>query len=82
MNELAGRCALPSEISVARRDTAPGNAGPALKERWIIGPFDPGGSPGPPGRLKLPGPRRLIWLSITARLWMLAKMKLCCGGRT
>jgi hypothetical protein len=33
MNELAGRWALPSWMSVARRDTAPGKAGPALKAR-------------------------------------------------
>lgn len=78
---LGGTGALPCWISVARCATAGGSVG--------VAPPCPAPIAGAPGRPPIlsPGPaagagavRRLMTLSMAARLWMLAKMMLFGGG--
>ena len=80
---LGGTGALPCWISVARCATAGG--------RVDVAPCPGATAPGEPGRPPSlspgpaaggGGPRLLMTLSITARLWMLAKMTLLGGGAT
>jgi hypothetical protein len=80
---LGGTGALPCWISVARCATAggsPGVARPGAGATAAAGaprrpaPLAPGPSAG------ADGPRRLMTLSMTALLWMLAKMMLFGGG--
>jgi hypothetical protein len=78
---LGGTGALPCWISVARCATAGGKVGVTMPCAGAAGaPGRPTLSPGPAAGGG--GPRRLMTLSIAARLWMLAKMMLFGGGAT
>ena len=79
---LGGTGALPCWISVARCATAGGRFGVAPGAGAAVGKpgRPPALSPGPDAGGG--GPRRLMTLSMTARLWMLAKMTLFGGGAT
>lgn len=82
---LGGTGALPCWISVARCATAGGKVGVTAPCPDAAGEpgrpaLSPGLSPGP--AVGGGGPRLLMTLSMTARLWMLAKMTLFGGGAT
>jgi hypothetical protein len=78
---LGGTGALPCWISVARCATAGGKVGVTAPCPGAAGePGRPALSPGPAAGGG--GPRLLMTLSMTARLWMLAKMTLFGGGAT
>jgi hypothetical protein len=82
---LGGTGALPCWISVARCATAGGKVGVTVPcPPAAIGAEAPGRPALSPGPAMDPagGPRRLMTLSIAARLWMLAKMMLFGGGAT